>query len=58
MDDDQIKDCITTIIRRIEGYANVGFEYIQKKFDDEKDAFKSPFVFVNILREVSEKKKI
>lgn len=58
MDDDHIKDCITTIIRRIEGYANVGFEHIQKKFDEEKDAFKSPFVFVNILREVSEKKKI
>ena len=26
---------------------------LQKKYDEEKEAFKSPFVFVNILREVS-----
>ncbi len=56
MDDDNIRECISTMIRRIEGYANTGFAYIQKKYDEEKEAFKSPFVFVNILREVSSKK--
>lgn len=56
MSDDSIKECISTIIRRIEGYANSGLEYIQNKFDKEKDEFKNPFVFVNILREVSSPK--
>ena len=56
MDDDRVRDCISTMMRRIEGYANTGLAYIQKKYDEDKEAFKSPFVFVNILREVSSNK--
>lgn len=55
MDDDKVRECISTMMRRIEGYANTGLAYIQKKYDEEKEAFKSPFVFVNILREVTKK---
>lgn len=55
MNDDQCKEAVSTIIRRIEGYANTGLNYIQDKFNTEKDEFRSPQVFINFLREVSEK---
>lgn len=55
MNDEQCKDAVSTIIRRIEGYANAGLNYIQDKFNTEKDEFRSPQVFINFLREVAEK---
>ncbi len=55
MNDEQCKEAVSTIIRRIEGYANTGLNYIQDKFNTEKDEFRSPQVFINFLREVADK---
>lgn len=52
MSDERCKEAVSTIIRRIEGYANTGLNYIQNKFNTEKDEFRSPHVFLNLLREV------
>ena len=46
---------ITELFRRMEGYANAGFEYLQDKFDNEKVEFQDPFVFINFLEAISEK---
>ena len=54
MNDDQVKQCISTVIKRIEGYANAGLAHIQKIFNEDKEEFRDPFVFMNILKEVSE----
>ena len=54
---DYIK-AISCIIRRIEGYANTGLNYIQNKFNNEKDEFRSPQVFLNLLREVADKEDL
>lgn len=48
MTDDQCRGAISAIVQRIEGYANAGLNYIQHKFDEEKDEFRSPMVFVNL----------
>jgi hypothetical protein len=57
MSDEECKAAVGTIIRRIEGYANTGLNYIQDKFNNEKDEFRSPNVFINILREVVDNKR-
>jgi hypothetical protein len=44
---------VTELIRQMEGYANVGFEYLQNKWDNENMMFRNPFVFVNILEELN-----
>lgn len=49
-----INTFIYELFRRLEGYANAGFEYLQEKFDKEKIEFQDSFVFVNFLEEVSE----
>jgi len=43
---------VTELFRRMEGYANAGFEYLQEKFDNEKIEFQDPFVFVNFLEDL------
>jgi hypothetical protein len=44
---------VAEFIRQLEGYANAGFEYLQKKWYYENMKFHNPFVFVNILEELS-----
>lgn len=56
MTDDQCRGAISAIVQRIEGYANAGLNYIQHKFDEEKDEFRSPMVFVNLHREITASK--
>ena len=56
MNDDECKAAVSTIVRRIEGYANTGLNYIQDKFNNEKDEFRSPQVFINFLRDVVDDK--
>jgi hypothetical protein len=51
--DDVINIFVTELIRRMEGYANAGFEYLQNKWDNENMKFRNPFVFVNILEELN-----
>ena len=41
----------------MEGYANSGLNYIQDKFDNAKEEFRSPYVFINLLREIVESKQ-
>ena len=57
MNEEESKAAVAMIIRRIEGYANTGLNYIQNKFNNEKDEFRSPNVFINLLREVVDDKK-
>lgn len=57
MNEEESKAAVSNIIRRIEGYANTGLNYIQDKFNNEKDEFRSPQVFINFLREVVDNKK-
>lgn len=52
MNDEECKAAVGTIVRRIEGYANTGLNYIQDKFNNEKDEFRSPNVFITLLRDV------
>lgn len=57
MSDEECKATASSIIRRMEGYANTGLNYIQDKFDNAKEEFRSPYVFINLLREVVESKQ-
>ncbi len=52
MTEDELKNAASTIARRIEGYANTGLNYLQDKFDNQKEEFRDPFVFVNIMRNI------
>lgn len=52
MDEEKGKAAVKAIIGRIEGYANAGLDYIQTKYSENKEEFRDPFVFVNILREL------
>jgi hypothetical protein len=52
-DEDQMKQWVSNMVRRIEGYANTGLDYIDQKYNNNKEEFTDPFVFVNLLREVS-----
>ena len=47
-----IDNFIAELFRQMEGYANAGFEYLQKKWDNETIEFQDPFVFVNFLEEL------
>lgn len=47
--EEMIDNFITELFRQMEGYANAGLEYLQKKWENEKIEFQDPFVFVNFL---------
>lgn len=51
--EDSINSFVTELMRQMEGYANAGFEYLQNKWDQENMKFRNPFVFVNILEDIS-----
>lgn len=57
MSDEEHRQAVSTIVKRIEGYANTGLAYIQDKFDTAKEEFRSPYVFVNLLRNVIKEKQ-
>lgn len=40
----------------LESYANRGLEYLQKMWDEEKVRFESPYIFIEILKELENKK--
>ena len=50
---DEAKQAIATVIKRIEGYANTGFEFIQDRYNNHNEDFSDPYVFVNLLKEVT-----
>ena len=47
---------VTELVRRMEEYANAGFEYLQEKFDKENFEFQDPFVYVNLLQQLPDSK--
>lgn len=51
-DEDAIKSFVLEFMRRMEAYANVGLEYLNRKWINEKYEFEDPFVFVNFLQEL------
>lgn len=50
--EDYIKLFSTMLIQEMEEYANTGLIYLQNKWDNENIIFTSPFVFVDILKEL------
>lgn len=57
MDDEHSRLAVSKIINRIEGYANAGLDYIQSKYNNNKEEFRDPFVFVNLLNTCTQDKK-
>lgn len=52
--EENIQLFVTMLVREMEAYANTGLIYLQDKWDNENLLFASPFVFVNILQDLSE----
>ena len=50
--DETIAKFLRALENEIEGYANAGFEYLYKKWEEERVSFSSPTVFVDILQEL------
>jgi hypothetical protein len=51
--EEAINTFVSELIRQMEGYANAGFEYLQNKWDNENMKFRNPFIFVNIISDLS-----
>lgn len=51
-DDETINKFLRDLEKEIEGYANAGFEYLHKKWEEERVLFSSTTVFVDILQDL------
>ena len=51
-DDEAIAKFLRTLENEVEGYANAGFDYLFKKWQEERISFSSPTVFVDILQDL------
>ena len=51
--EDHIQLFVSMLIREMEAYANTGLIYLQNKWEHEQIRFNSPFVFTNLLEELS-----
>lgn len=51
-DDETIAKFLRALENEIEGYANAGFDYLYKKWQEERISFSSPTVFVDILQDL------
>lgn len=51
-DDETITKFLRALENEIEGYANAGFEYLYKKWEEERVLFTSPTIFIDILSEL------
>ena len=51
-DDEAIAKFLRALENEIEGYANAGFDYLFKKWQEERISFSSSTVFVNILQDL------
>lgn len=52
-EEDAVDAWVKELIRRMEAYANAGFEYLNEKWTNAKYEFEDPFVFVNFLQLLS-----
>ena len=50
--DETIAKFLRSLENEIEGYANAGFDYLYKKWQEERISFSSPTVFVDILQDL------
>lgn len=50
--EDIIEQFLKDMQTKLEEYANRGFEYLQEKWDNERVIFDSPYVFVEILKQL------
>ena len=55
--EEHVGNFVTMLVREMEAYANRGLIYLQDKWDNEKILFTSPFVFVDILKDLPYKNK-
>ena len=53
-ENEKISEFVTDCVKKIEGYANAGLEYLKNIWDNNSIEFQDPFVFVNILRGLTE----
>ena len=51
-DDEAIAKFLRALENEIEGYANAGFDYLFKEWQEERISFSSPTVFVDILQDL------
>lgn len=51
-DDETINKFLRDLEKEIEGYANAGFDYLYKKWEEERILFSSPTIFVDILTDL------
>lgn len=51
-DDEAMAKFLRALENEIEGYANAGFDYLFKKWQEERISFSSPTVFVDILQDL------
>ena len=51
-DDETMAKFLRALENEIEGYANAGFDYLYKKWQEERISFSSPTVFVDILQDL------
>ena len=56
-DDETIVGFLRALENEIEGYANAGFDYLYKKWVEERVIFSSPTIFVDILSNIKEEAK-
>jgi len=57
LEEDKIEEAVSMIITAVEEYANAGLSFLSEKIETEQHEFTDPFVFVNLLNEVIDKKK-
>lgn len=50
--EEHVQNFVTMLVREMESYANTGLAYLQNKWDNENILFTSPFVFVDILKDL------
>lgn len=57
LEEKNLEEVVSDIIKGIEEYANAGLAYLQEKIQTDRDEFTDPFVFTNILHDVVDESK-
>jgi len=55
LEDEELQNVVANIINIMEEYANGGLSLLQDKLENNPEEFNDPFVFVNILKKVTDK---
>lgn len=57
LEENKIKEFINNLITALEEYAHCGLNFLEDKWENNKNEFDDPFVYANILKDVIENKK-